>query len=374
MDHSFPTETRGVPLPAALAALAARVAGFIGTGGRAVVLLGPAGAGKTAVLDTVLSALPGRQTRIRNPGPAPLTLKRILRQMSAPPDALTSGHFFRTLAEQAYDDESATIAVDDAHSLSPHALASLARIPGLGGPELPGMILFLAGEATLLGKLSAPGLELLRNSRRALVLTLPDSAAARTAPETASAARLMWTTLAPEPPPIPAPPLPPAPAPPEPELLIISGTGPRAWQAALAGAVLATAFAMSTLWTSRVGTPPTPPALPAPVALPAPAAPIPPAEPERPPAASLDAPPTPASPPDTTAEPTPPPLISSETPRLISPEPPRPVEPSDTQLRRGFDIFLDRAGRDTAKLTPPAREALFREYLAWRAKGPATPP
>lgn len=330
------------------------------------------------MLDTVLSALPGRQTRIRNPGPAPLTLKRVLRQMGAPPGTLTSGHFFRSLAEQAYDDDSATIAVDDAHSLSPHALASLARIPGLGGPELPGMILFLAGEAALLGKLSAPGLELLRNSRRALVLTLPDSTAARMAPETASAARLMWTTLAPEPPPIPAPPLPPAGPPPEPELLIISRTGPRAWQAALAGAVLATAFVMSTLWTSRVGTPPT---RPDPPALSAPVAPIPPAEPERTPAASLDAPPSHAPRPDTAAEPTPPPLASpplaspplASSP-LTSPEPPRPVEPSDTQLRHGFDIFLNRAGRDTAKLTPPAREALFREYLAWRAKGPAAPP
>ena len=354
MDHSFPTETGLLPLAASLAALASRVAGFIGAGGRAVVLLGPPGAGKTAVLDTVLSALPGRQTRIRNPGSGPLTLKRILRQMGAPSDDLTSGHFFRTLAEQAYEDESATVAVDDAHTLSPHALASLARIPGLGGPELPGMILFLVGEAPLLGKLSAPGLELLRNSRRALVLTLPDSVAARTAPETASAARLMWTTLAPEPPPIPAPPQPAA-APPEPELLIISRSGPRAWQAALAGAILVTAFTMSTLWSSRVGTQST--------------APVPPPPPPPPPAA-LHEPGTPAEPP-ATLQPTSAPPIAAEPSPL---EPPKPADWSDPQLRRDFDIFLDRAGRDTAKLTVPAREALFREYLVWRTRSPAAAP
>ena len=50
---------------------------------------------------------------------------------------------------------------------------------------------------------------------------------------------------------------------------------------------------------------------------------------------------------------------------------PRPAAaPSDADLRREFDVFLDRAGRDTAGLSPASRAALFREYLEWRG-GPA---
>ncbi len=372
MDHSFPPET--LPLSADLAAVAARVAGFIGSGGRAVVLLGTPGAGKTVVMETVLASLPGRQMRISNPGVArhgagPLTMKRILRQMGAPSDALTSGQFFRTLAEQAYDDESAAVAVDDAHTLSPYALSALARIPGLGGPELPGMILFLVGEAALLGKLAAPGLELLRNSRRALVLTLPHVLAARGASENASAARLMWTTLAPELQAAPARTLVPRPAPDkaaaESELLIISRTGPKAWQPVLAGAVVVVAVVMSTLWPSRVGD--------APRALMAPASVVPAVLRS---AAPVPDPPVPAPPPPSVPEAAPgtrpdtPPAVEAGAPSQA----PKPADLSDAQLRREFDVFLDRAGRDTAKLTPSARESLFQEYLLWRARSiTATP-
>ena len=59
-------------------------------------------------------------------------------------------------------------------------------------------------------------------------------------------------------------------------------------------------------------------------------------------------------------------------PREAAPAPDAPAAlPADLperQLRREFDGFLDRAGRDTAKLTPAARQVLFDEYVRWRVR------
>ena len=47
--------------------------------------------------------------------------------------------------------------------------------------------------------------------------------------------------------------------------------------------------------------------------------------------------------------------------------------PSDDQVRREFEAFLDRAGQDTAQLSPAARATLFREYVEWRNRNPGAP-
>jgi hypothetical protein len=61
----------------------------------------------------------------------------------------------------------------------------------------------------------------------------------------------------------------------------------------------------------------------------------------------------------------PPPTVNAAPPPdLAAPTP----EPTPAQIKREFDAFLNRAGRDTAKLTPASREALFREYLQWRIR------
>jgi len=53
--------------------------------------------------------------------------------------------------------------------------------------------------------------------------------------------------------------------------------------------------------------------------------------------------------------------------------PRRAATPSQAELRREFDAFLNRAGRDTASLTPADRAVLFRDYLAWRNRGAERP-
>jgi hypothetical protein len=118
--------------------------------------------------------MPGRVTRIENRTGQPLALDGVLHQMGkvAEIEGDERGLFFRTMVEQSYDDYSAVIAVEDAHTLTTLALTALARVPGLGGPDQPGMILMLMGEAGLLEKLEGPGLGVLRNSRRTLMVSL----------------------------------------------------------------------------------------------------------------------------------------------------------------------------------------------------------
>lgn len=168
------------PIPPDLKGPAQRIVSFLGGGGRAVVVTGPARAGKRALLDGLLAGMPGRVTRIENRSGQPLALDGVLKQMGkvAETEGDERGLFFRTLVEQAYDDYSAVIAVEDGHTLTTLALTALARAPGLGGPDLPGMILLLTGEAGLLEKLEGPGLEMLRNSRRTLLVSLPGPGAA----------------------------------------------------------------------------------------------------------------------------------------------------------------------------------------------------
>ncbi len=407
MQHPLATDRSARPLSTGLVWLESRIEQFIASGGRAVVLVGPPGSGKVRLADAVLSGLPGRQTRIGNPTSRPLSMKRMLQQIGMPADEGTDGPFLGMLAEQAYDDQSAVVMVHQAHTLSPYALSALSRVPGLGGPEHPGMILMLAGEAPLLAKLSAPGLDVLRNARRTLVLMMPRGGAA----EEVGVARLTWMALLPEGgdadaaartgrrrfPPIRAdrPPLPDVPLAPPPKRPPPPPPGLLMLVAAMTAAVILGWMVWPEPAPSRSAAAPV---LPPPMGrvaaeqprpdlpMPAPAG-----TSTEPPAPALDAAtlptpdlaapgPTPGSAaelapapvpeplPGRTPEPAPEPateITSAITPE-VTPEPA--PEPTPAQIKREFDAFLNRAGRDTAKLTPAARAALFREYLQWRIR------
>lgn len=74
----------------------------------------------------------------------------------------------------------------------------------------------------------------------------------------------------------------------------------------------------------------------------------------------------------TAAMPAPPPQ-TEETAAAAVP-PPQPVESREAQqmkLRADFDQFLASSGKRTARLSPSQRDALFREYLTWRARQPS---
>ncbi len=415
MQHPPAIDPSASPLSTGLVWLKSRIEQFIASGGRAVVLVGPPGSGKVRLVDAVLSGLSGRQTRIGNLTSRPLSMKRMLQQIGMPSDEGTDGPFFGMLAEQAYDDQSAVVVVQQAHTLSPYALSALSRVPGLGGPEHPGMILVLAGEASLLAKLSAPGLEQLRNARRTLVLTMPAGGAV----DEAGVARLTWTALLPDGgdaaaaaspgrrrlPPIrtdrpttPAAPLLKRPAP-QPAGLVMLG-------AAMTAAITLGWMVWPEPTSSR--SPATTPVIPPPASrltseqprpmlsgpgpieaaakppgtsrvIPEPSAPV--EETATLPSSSLAAPPlTPDLTPRLTTDFTPGPLPNrrpepapesapEQAPEQAQEQAPEPApEPTPAQIKREFDGFLNRAGRDTAKLTPAARAALFREYLQWRIR------
>jgi hypothetical protein len=317
MDLGYPMDRPYRPIPSDLTAPAQRITTFLAGGGRAVVVTGPARAGKRALLDGLLAGMPGRVTRIENRTGLPLALDGVLKQMGkvAETEGDERGLFFRTLAEQAYDDYSAVIAVEDAHTLTSLALTALARAPGLGGPDLPGMILVLTGEAGLLEKLEGPGLEGLRNSRRTLMVPLagPGPTAG---PGPGAAAAVV-------------------PAPPHAEPMAgvtVPSDEEMGWARGNLGmrgvviAVLAGAIAAGGGLTWSVY--------------------------------SHHRKPLPSSAQNAARVEAPAPPTNAAQANAASAD--RPTMPD------ALYAFLNRAGKDTAKLTPAARETLFREYQQWR--------
>ncbi len=320
MDHSYGMGRMTEPTPAEIS-VGAGIVSFLHGGGRLVVVAGPTGAGTAGLLDLVLAGMPARVLRVRNRLPGPLDLAGILSQIdpatNADAHADEAGALLRCLTDRAHDAGPAVLAVDDAHTLTPRALAALARVPGLGGPDLPGAILLLAGEGALLDKLSARGLERMRDPATALTVRLAGLAQAEAD----------------------------APAP----------RSLRPWLMGGAAAILAAGVLLR------------PDAGPAPE-LPAGGAPV-----QRVASAQEDptlarAAPARAAPVEVTAPLVPPPVLDA--PDVLHAEPGAGVVAPDAAIRRGFDAFLDRAGPDTALLTGEAREGLYREYLSWRARSP----
>lgn len=317
------------PLDAPGHASVSGLAGALAAPRRAVVLVGPPGPALTALLDRVLAELPGPAIRIRNPLSSPLTLHRLLIQLGADLDeGAGADPLLRVLGAQVVGGAPAVLAVDDAHTLASDALTALARVPCPASADQPGRLLILAGGPGLLALLQQPGLEGLRDAAVQVDAALAPAGQ------------------------------PPAPSPGRvPRVL-----GTRRGRAVLAGCGIAALAALALL--AR-------PARAPPRAVPL-AGPVRPAASE----AAAPAPPPPAA--AAPADPAGPEPGAAPAPSQAAPEadglrspPLLPPAPSDDQLRREFEAFLDRAGQDTAQLSPAARASLFREYVEWRARNGA---
>lgn len=327
MDHAYASPVPFIPLPPEVTATGARIVSFLHSGGRAVILVGAPRSGKTTTLDAVLAGMPAWVERASNPGSQPLTLARILAQIGAPEDGDEGLALGRTLAERAGSTAPAVLAVDDAHTLSAEALSALARVPCLGGPDEPGTILLLSGEPALLRLVQAPGLASLRAAQTLTLRMPPPGSLAR-------GAEVREHSI----PPVQEP--------------------NRRWPAVLG--VLALAALSVGLLCGEPAVPPTAITTTASAAV---------ASESSADTASLSSR-AEASTPLATAGGTSPARPTQQVSRL-------PAQPSvesqaakpDQQVRRDFDLFLDRAGPDTAQLASAAREDLFREYPQWRARG-----
>ena len=309
---------------------AASVVAFIRDGGHVAVLVGAARPDLTAVLDRALPELQGQAVRIGNPLTSPLKLDRILRQIgiegAADPVAAIRG----AMAGEAGPDPSILV-IEDAQTLEPDALATLAGVPCGDQDGRPGLAVILAGRPELLRALTDPGLADLWEPLTRMTLR-----------ETGSDLDPLSCPAG-----DPSPPLSAEPAPDAPPRLAVPSPPPASRRsplrllsiAAIAGLVLAAALlAVSAEWAAPGAPSETPP----------------------PPRAASE--PKPADPPSV-------PPQESPAPAPAPPSTPdAPSDPSPEQLRRDFDAFLNRAGQDTANLAPARREALFDEYLAWRAR------
>ena len=323
------------PLSPELAAASARVMAFLAEGGRVAAISGPAGAGKKAVVEAVVLGMPGQVLRVRNPGPGPLDLAAILKQLgqTVENEADQQGLFIRTLTELAYDDQPVVLLIENAHTLTSFALLALSRVPGLGRPDLPELVLLMSGEPELLLKMGAPGLELLRNQRRTLLVKLKliekpvsiSPAQPVTAPPIAGPG-CAGKLIAPHGAPLRSP-----------HDLRVAGlaalTGSLLtvavfvwpWRPVSSGQAMKPSVTVELPMTLAAGVPDVMPDLPLQTTIPTP----------------------------------------SSAPTVDAPATPMPALSITERLHRDFDGFLDRAGRDTASLTPKARQVLFREYLRW---------
>ncbi len=303
---------------------AASIVAFIRDGGHVAVLVGATRPDLTAVLDRALPELQGQAVRIGNPLTSPLKLERILRQIgiqgAADPIAAIRG----AMAGEGGPDPSILV-IEDAQTLEPHALATLAGVPCSDRTGRPGLAIILAGRPELLRLLADPG-----------IADLWEPLTRMTLRETGSDLDPLSFPAG-----DPSPPFSMEPAPDALPRLVVPSPPPARRRsplrvlsvAAIAGLVLAaTLLAVSAEWTAP------------------------------------DAPSETAAPPKAASEPKPadPPSVPAQEP--MAPAPDAPPDPSPEQLRRDFDAFLNRAGQDTASLAPARREALFAEYLAWRAR------
>ena len=307
---------------------AASIAVFVRDGGHVAVLAGVTRPDLTAVLDRALSELQGQAVRIGNPLTSPLELERILRQIGIQGDAADPVAAIRGAMAGEGGSDPSILVIEDAQTLDPDALATLAGVPCGEQDGRPGLAVILAGRPELLRVLTDPG-----------IASLWEPLTRMTLRETGSDLDPL-SYLADD----PSPPL-------------FSGTGPG--RAAKARRPIAAA-----------GQPPVAAAGPVRRGHGGP-------RPGRGLAGGLgqvgrarDAPSETAAPPRAASEPEPadPPAVPAQEPTAPAPAPDAPPDPSPEQLRRDFDAFLNRAGQDTADLAPAHREALFKEYLAWRAR------
>ena len=322
MDALTPGMDLATSSPGVTAGPAGRVSGFIRAGGRAVILVDPSAPARAAALDGILAILPGEVIRIGNPLASALTLHRLLFQLGIEDEGGDAGGLIVCALDVPSGTDMAMLAVDDAHSLTPDAVAALARVPSPASADQAGRLLLLAGDPGLLALVSGPGCEIFRDP--CLTLTIVAPAAAR-----AAAALIGEPGVADT---------------------LSSGAGRnRLWWIGLllAGSFLAGLIGTPVLlWINQA--PPPPGAQGAGPALPA-------AVPHEPAGEAAGVPALPQPAPDTPE-------------RRMTPAPQPTLALADARLRQDFDAFLNRAGRDTARLSARARARLFREYLDWRTR------
>lgn len=361
MDQSYGRNWSATPPAPDAIRVGARIVSFLHGGGRMAVLTGAGGA---AILDLVLDGMPGRVLRVRNQMPGELDVDGIVGQIGeigpAADDAPKGGPaLVRCLMERAHGAGPAVLAIEDAHTLAPAALLALAQVPGLGGPDLPGAILLLAGDERLPGMLAAPGLERLRDKQATLHITVPGATNAAPRAQTSVPGAVL-----PEHAPVLHAPVPHAQVRPRHQ---------RRWAACGAAVVLLALAALAWPDSAAVPSRAAEQAVSAPALAPALPASVPPAAADTQSAAAPasvkaeDAPALPAAQ-ATAPAPTPAPApLAEPAPQQAAAAPDAGTSP-DGQLRQEFDAFLNRAGQDTAKLPASARNELLREYVAWRAQ------
>lgn len=332
------------PTPAEVQGIVA----FLQPGGRVVALLGPPGSGTTELMAEILAALPGRAIRVANPLASPLTAGRVLLQIGGESTAEEDGEaIVRCLDAQVGGLTPATLAIDDAQTLDADMVQVLSRLPGLKGEHDAGMNLVLCADAAWWRALPVGHDTALKDPAHAMVVSLGEAAARLPALVAVREAAMVVA---------------------------------REQRAPRSAAVVSTLVVVLLLLGAaalvfRPDMSPPPhnavsvkpmTASPDPVTAPPPLAP-----------SAATPTPTPTPTPTTTAPAAP--VAADPAPQAATPAPAAlPSDgasppPSEAQLRADFAVFLSRAGRDTASLTPEAAEALFREYLAWRAGSGSEP-
>ncbi len=316
--------------------LARRAVGFIQAGGRAVVLVDPSAPARAAALDSILAALPAGAIKIGNPLVSALTLDRLMFQLGIEDEGGDAGGLIVCALDVPSGVRMAVLAVDDGHSLTPEAITALERVPSPATPDQAGRLLLLAGGPGLLALVSGPGCEVLRDPRLTLTVVAP-AAAESVAPDLAEAAAALSFG---------EPGMPDTPPP-------RAGISRFWWVGLLlAGSFVAGLVGTPVLfWASQAPAPPPDASLadPAPPAA---------ARPEPDAAEAAGGYPSPQAAPDLPE-------------RRVTPTPT--LAEADARLRQEFDAFLNRAGRDTARLSVRARKRLFREYLDWRSRSAGVP-
>ncbi len=130
------------------------IVAFLQRGGDAVVLTGPPGSGKTALLDAVLAQMAGIVMRIGNPLQTPLTLSRVLLQLGVHgPEEDEEEALRRELASFAERSEPVLLAIDDAHTAVPELWPILADHAVRTGTSAADLRLLIAGRPALLDAL-----------------------------------------------------------------------------------------------------------------------------------------------------------------------------------------------------------------------------
>jgi hypothetical protein len=397
MDQATPHPAAGSALPEASTQAAACGPRLL-TGRVFSAILGEDGPERAVLVDATAAALGHlgvRLVRVGNPLRSPLTLERMLIQIGAGedggPPAGDNGGMVEVLRAHRTHESRVVLVVEQAETLEPRALAHLQCVSDAFEATEPGVRVLFIGAPAFLSQLERAGAQRIRSELTASwagEMPAVDFGAPQAAVAIASALEQG------------------ASAPPPRDTLSASPDQPRArrgmrWLAveehfataaargttrqrrALAFAALSAVLCLmagvavlggfgslphrrpSSDGAGAAG-PRSPPA--AALALPAGQA----------PATQLPSPDSdPASPPLQTAGPVPPiaaPVGSTQpsSPGTApAPQPPLSAyEEQRARLQREFDAFLDAYGRSTSRLDAAQRQALFEEFLDWRARNP----